>query len=86
VRPALAAARDQWGPAEGGDQLASAAYPEFVEHCTKMFLEGVVARDLELIDDGGSGAPLMDQRHDATLGGGEAVGRQDERAHMAGVG
>jgi hypothetical protein len=70
---------------EGGDQLASAADPEFVEHCVEMFLENV-GRDLKLFDDGGGGLSLKNQRHDTTQGGGKAVGCLDQRAHMAGIG
>jgi hypothetical protein len=61
---------------EGSNQFASAADPEFVEHCVEMFLQGV-GRDLELFDNVGGGSSLQNQRNNATLSSREAVGRQD---------
>jgi hypothetical protein len=61
---------------QGGDKFATAADPELVENRVEVLLEGV-GRYVELFDDGGSGPSLQDQRDDAALGGGEAVGGQD---------
>ena len=47
------------GGGEGGDKLSAAADPKLVEHCVKVFLQGV-GRDLELLDNGGGRPPLKD--------------------------